>query len=160
MVSARAIAETVVDPELPMLTLHDLGVLRDVQVDGERVIVDVTPTYSGCPAMAEIRADLAHRLRAAGYQDVEVRTVLAPPWSSDDISDHGRRVLHAHGIAPPGPASRHPVALALTVRPEPVPCPRCGAADTEAISQFGSTSCKALHRCRACAEPFEYLKAI
>ena len=160
MVSARAIAETVVDPELPMLTLHDLGVLRDVRIDGDRVIVEITPTYSGCPAMAEIRADLARRLRASGFGDVEVRTVLAPPWTSDDITEHGRHVLRAHGIAAPGPAPRRPVALTLASRPIPVPCPRCGSTDTEAISQFGSTSCKALHRCLTCAEPFEYLKAI
>lgn len=160
MVSALAVAQTVVDPELPMLTLHDLGVLRDVLVDGEHVIVQITPTYSGCPAMAEISADITRHLRAAGYRHVEVRTVLAPPWSSDDITEHGRDVLRAHGIAPPGPAPRRPVPLTLAARTAPVPCPQCGSADTERISQFGSTSCKALHRCRACTEPFEHLKAI
>ena len=160
MVSARAVAEAVVDPELPMLTLHDLGVLRGVRTEGERVIVEITPTYSGCPAVAEMRADLTSRLRAAGYADVAVRTVLAPAWSSDDITEHGRRVLREHGIAPPGPAPRRPAPLIIGARPPEVACPRCASADTERISQFGSTACKALYRCRTCAEPFEHVKAI
>jgi ring-1,2-phenylacetyl-CoA epoxidase subunit PaaD len=159
----RAIAETVTDPELPMLTLHDLGVLRDVRVEGDRVVVSITPTYSGCPAMAEMRADLAGRLRAAGYDRVQVRVVLSPPWTSDDITEHGRRVLAEHGIAPPGPAPRRspgPVPLTLGTRPPAVACPQCGSPDTVETSRFGSTACKALYRCRACAEPFEHLKAI
>lgn len=159
---ARAVAETVTDPELPMLTLHDLGVLRDVRVEGERVIAELTPTYSGCPAMAEMRADLAARLRAAGYRDVDVRTVLSPPWTTDDITARGRQLLAEHGIAPPGPAPRRgsgPVPLVLGIRPVAVPCPLCGSADTELVSQFGATSCKSLHRCVACREPFEHVKA-
>jgi ring-1,2-phenylacetyl-CoA epoxidase subunit PaaD len=161
-VDARAIAETVTDPELPMLTLHDLGVLRGVHVDGERVVVELTPTYSGCPALAEMRADVVARLRAAGHRDIDVRTVLSPPWTSDDITPHGRRVLAEHGIAPPGPAPRRapgPVPLTLGVRPPVVACPLCGSADTELVSQFGATSCKSLHRCVACREPFEHVKA-
>jgi ring-1,2-phenylacetyl-CoA epoxidase subunit PaaD len=160
---ARAVAETVVDPELPMLTLHDLGVLRGVRVEGECVVVEITPTYSGCPAMAEMRADLTQRLRTAGYAEVDVRMVLSPPWTSDDITAHGRRILAEHGIAPPGAAPRRapgPVPLTLGTRPAQVDCPQCGSADTTETSRFGSTSCKALYRCRACAEPFEYLKAI
>jgi ring-1,2-phenylacetyl-CoA epoxidase subunit PaaD len=159
---ARQIAETVTDPELPMMTLHDLGVLRDVRVEHERVIVDITPTYSGCPAMAEMRADLAARLHVAGYRDVDVRTVLSPPWTTDDITDRGRQVLAEHGIAPPGPAPRRapgPVPLSLGLRPPAVRCPLCGSADTELVSQFGATSCKSLHRCVACREPFEHVKA-
>ncbi|MEP7019957.1 MAG: 1,2-phenylacetyl-CoA epoxidase subunit PaaD [Pseudonocardiales bacterium] len=159
---ARAIAQTVTDPELPMLTLHDLGVLRGVRLDGERVIVEITPTYSGCPAMAEMRSDLAARLHNAGYRDVTVRTVLSPPWTTDDITERGRQVLAEHGIAPPGPAPRRgpgPVPLALGVRPPAVDCPLCGSADTELVSQFGATSCKSLHRCVACREPFEHVKA-
>jgi ring-1,2-phenylacetyl-CoA epoxidase subunit PaaD len=159
---ARAVAESVTDPELPMLTLHDLGVLRDVRVDGGRVIVELTPTYSGCPAMAEMRADVASRLRAAGYDHVDVRTVLSPPWSTDDITEHGRHVLAEHGIAPPGAAPRRapgPVPLTLGTAPPRVTCPLCGAADTELVSQFGATSCKSLHRCLACREPFEHVKA-
>jgi ring-1,2-phenylacetyl-CoA epoxidase subunit PaaD len=159
---ARAVAESVTDPELPMLTLHDLGVLRDVRVDGGRVVVELTPTYSGCPAMAEMRADVASRLHAAGYDHVDVRTVLSPPWSTDDITEHGRHVLAEHGIAPPGAAPRRapgPVPLTLGTAPPRVTCPLCGAADTELVSQFGATSCKSLHRCLACREPFEHVKA-
>ena len=161
--TARAVAESVPDPELPMLTLHDLGVLRDVRVDGARVTVHITPTYSGCPAMAEMRADLTRRLHGAGYADVEVRTVLDPPWTTDAITDHGRRVLAEHGIAPPGPAPRRsagPVPLVLGAPPPRVDCPHCGSPDTVETSRFGSTSCKALYRCRACAEPFEHVKAV
>jgi ring-1,2-phenylacetyl-CoA epoxidase subunit PaaD len=160
---ARRVAETVTDPELPMLTLHDLGVLRDVRAEGGTVVVEITPTYSGCPAMAEMRADLAARLHAAGYDDVDVRTVLAPPWTTEDITARGRAALAEHGIAPPGRAPRRcagPVPLAIGTAPARPACPLCGSPDTERLSQFGSTPCKALYRCRACAEPFEHLKAI
>lgn len=161
---ARHIAEQVPDPELPMLTLADLGVLRDVELteDGT-VVASLTPTYSGCPAMAEMRADVAARLRDAGYARVEIRTVLDPPWTSDWITPAGRRKLSDHGIAPPGAAPRRasgPVPLVLSPTRHPVPCPRCASADTEETSRFAATSCKALWRCRACREPFEYVKEI
>ncbi|MFF4884143.1 1,2-phenylacetyl-CoA epoxidase subunit PaaD [Streptomyces nigra] len=159
---ARHIAARVPDPELPMLTLADLGVLRDVELteDGT-VVASLTPTYSGCPAMAEMRADVAARLRAAGYPRVEIRTVLDPPWTSDWITPAGRAKLAEHGIAPPGPAPRGgPVALVLSPTRHAVACPRCGSADTEETSRFAATSCKALWRCRACKEPFEYVKEI
>lgn len=161
---ARHVAEQVPDPELPMLTLADLGVLRGVGIapDGT-VVAELTPTYSGCPAMAEMRAEVAARLRAAGYERVEVRTVLDPPWTTDWITAAGRRKLAEHGIAPPGPAPRPasgPVPLVLSAARRAVPCPRCGSADTQETSRFGATSCKALWRCRACREPFEYVKEI
>ncbi|MFE7444821.1 1,2-phenylacetyl-CoA epoxidase subunit PaaD [Streptomyces chartreusis] len=159
---ARHVAATVPDPELPMLTLADLGVLRDVALteDGT-VVASLTPTYSGCPAMAEMRADVAARLRDAGYTRVEIRTVLDPPWTSDWITPAGRRKLTEHGIAPPGPAPRGgPVALVLSPTRHAVTCPRCGSGDTEETSRFAATSCKALWRCRACREPFEYVKEI
>ncbi|NUP16901.1 MAG: phenylacetate-CoA oxygenase subunit PaaJ [Streptomyces sp.] len=159
---ARHIAATVPDPELPMLTLADLGVLRGVELteDGT-VVASLTPTYSGCPAMAEMRADVAARLRDAGYARVEIRTVLDPPWTSDWITPAGRRRLAEHGIAPPGPAPRGgPVALVLSPTRHAVNCPRCGSAHTEETSRFAATSCKALWRCRACREPFEYVKEI
>ncbi|MFJ8938913.1 1,2-phenylacetyl-CoA epoxidase subunit PaaD [Streptomyces sp. NPDC102365] len=158
------VAEQVPDPELPMLTLADLGVLRGVEVAADgTVVARLTPTYSGCPAMAEMRADVAARLRGAGYARVEIRTVLDPPWTSDWITPEGRRKLTEHGIAPPAAAPRRaagPVPLVLTPTRRTVACPRCGAADTEETSRFSATACKALHRCRACREPFEYVKEI
>lgn len=166
---AERVAREVVDPELPMLTLAELGVLRGVEVaeDGS-VTATLTPTYSGCPAMAEMRATLAARLRAAGYADVRIETVLNPPWTTDWISEEGRRKLAEHGIAPPGPAPRHPaprhtespVLLDLSPTRRAVPCPRCGSADTEEVSRFGATSCRALRRCRSCREPYEHVKEI
>lgn len=160
---ARAVAETVTDPELPMLTLADLGVLRDVHVTDGRVTVSITPTYTGCPAMDTMRDDLVHALKDAGYDDVEVRIVLAPPWSTDWISAAGRRKLEECGIAPPGAAPQPvagpvPLSLAPTVRV--IRCPRCGSSETDEVSRFSATACKALRRCRACEEPFEHVKEI
>ena len=160
----RAVAERVVDPELPLLTLADLGVLRDVRTEDDgTVVVEITPTYSGCPAMGVMRADLVHALHAAGFRDVDVRTVLSPPWSSDWISQEGRRKLSAGGIAPPGaapPRAPGPVPLQLGGVRRVAACPQCGSPDTVELSEFGSTACKALRRCRSCAEPFEHVKEI
>ncbi|MGX5656724.1 1,2-phenylacetyl-CoA epoxidase subunit PaaD [Geodermatophilus nigrescens] len=159
----RAVAETVTDPELPALTLADLGVLRDVRVHDGTVVVDITPTYSGCPAMGVMRADLLHALHSAGFDDVEVRTVLSPAWSTNWITEDGRRKLAEAGIAPPGPAPERtagPVPLQLGPPRRTASCPLCGSADTEQISEFGATACKALRRCRSCREPFEHVKEI
>jgi ring-1,2-phenylacetyl-CoA epoxidase subunit PaaD len=164
--AARQVAESVPDPELPMVTLADLGILRGVAAEGERVVVTITPTYSGCPALREMAHDLRHRLTQAGFTDVILRTELAPAWSSDWITAEGRRKLRAAGIAPPGPARQRrfppgPVPLTLTAtRREPVPCPRCGSAVTTQTAAFSATACKALFRCEACREPFEYVKEI
>ncbi|MGZ4543591.1 MAG: 1,2-phenylacetyl-CoA epoxidase subunit PaaD [Mycobacteriaceae bacterium] len=163
LAEARAAARTVTDPELPMLTLADLGVLRAVSEADGKVIVSITPTYTGCPAMDTMRDDLVHALQRAGYHDVEVRMVLQPPWSSDWISAEGKRKLAAAGIAPPGKAPARPagpVPLTLTPPVRRVRCPRCGSPDTEEVSRFSATACKALHRCRACQEPFEHVKEI
>jgi ring-1,2-phenylacetyl-CoA epoxidase subunit PaaD len=147
----RAVAGAVTDPELPVLTLDDLGIVRDVRVAADGTVeVDLTPTYTGCPATAVIAADVEAALRAAGAQRTAVRTVLAPAWSTDWMSEAGRRKLREYGIHPPGP-----VALALSVR-----CPRCGSPDTRETSRFGSTPCKALWNCRACLEPFDAVKPI
>jgi ring-1,2-phenylacetyl-CoA epoxidase subunit PaaD len=161
--SPRNVAETVTDPELPMLTLSDLGVLRDVRTEGGTVVVEITPTYSGCPAMGVMRADLVHALRSAGYSDVDVRTVLFPPWSTDWITQDGRRKLAQAGIAPPGAApvrATGPVPLQLGPPRRTAACPLCGSPDTQEISEFSATACKALRRCRSCGEPFEHVKEI
>jgi ring-1,2-phenylacetyl-CoA epoxidase subunit PaaD len=162
-VDPRAVAETVTDPELPMLTLADLGVLRDVRVEDGTVVVEITPTYSGCPAMGTMRADLLHALHRAGFADVDVRTVLSPAWSTDWISADGRRKLAAGGIAPPGKAPARtagPVPLQLGPTRRTAVCPVCGSPDTEELSEFSATACKALRRCRSCREPFEHVKEI
>jgi len=149
------------DPELPTLTIEDLGILRDVRYSPTHVTVTITPTYSGCPAMREITADVQSRLARAGFAQVTVKTQLAPPWSTDWITEAGRRKLAANGIAPPTPAPRRsgPVPLTLTA-PPPAPCPRCGSADTRRTAEFSATACKSLHRCNACGEPFEGVKAL
>lgn len=157
---AWAVAREVVDPELPMLTLADLGVLRAVAVDGGSVDVAITPTYSGCPATAEMRADLVRSLTRAGYADVRVRIELDPPWTTDAITPRGRARLAEHGISPPGPAPRHAGPVPLTLgSTRTVTCPRCGGR-TELVSEFGATACRALYRCTACAEPVEHVKEI
>ena len=153
---AWQVAATVSDPEIPVLTIEDLGILRAVEErrDGS-VHVRITPTYSGCPAMEAIRADVTAALRAAGYPDVTVEMVLAPAWTTDWMSEEGRRKLEEYGVAPPGPRGRGPVSLALTVR-----CTNCGSPDTRELSRFGSTACKSLWVCNACREPFDHFKAI
>ncbi len=162
MTTAYDVARTVTDPELPMLTLEDLGVLRDVAVDGDTVTVAITPTYSGCPAMATMRDDLVHRLTDAGFDDVRVRVELTPAWSSDWITARGRAALAEHGISPPGAVARRdgPVALNLLPVRRALACPRCGSAEVEVTSEFGPTACKALYRCTDCLEPFEHVKEI
>jgi ring-1,2-phenylacetyl-CoA epoxidase subunit PaaD len=160
----RGVAESVTDPELPTVTLADLGVLRDVRTEGDgTVVVEITPTYTGCPAMGVMRADLVHALHRAGFDRVDVRTVLSPAWSTDWISEEGRRKLAAGGIAPPGDAPARPagpIPLQLGPPRRTAACPLCGSPDTEEISEFGATACKALRRCRSCREPFEHLKEI
>ncbi|WP_433500776.1 1,2-phenylacetyl-CoA epoxidase subunit PaaD [Sphaerimonospora sp. CA-214678] len=160
---AHSVAASVRDPELPMLTLADLGILRDVQVDeGGRVDVTITPTYSGCPAMATMRDDLVHALNTAGFADVSVRVALAPAWTTDWISPRGRAALAEAGISPPSPAHNRGGPVPLTLGPirRDIACPRCGSADVELTSEFGSTACKALYRCHACLEPFDHMKEI
>lgn len=154
--AAWRIAASVPDPEVPVLTIEDLGVLRAVEVDGTTVHVDITPTYSGCPAMDTIRDDVVLALTAAGFHEVFVRLVLSPAWTTDWMTQAGKTKLAEYGIAPPSgraAVSTGPIRLALSVR-----CPRCGSLDTREVSHFGSTSCKALFECRACLEPFDHFK--
>jgi ring-1,2-phenylacetyl-CoA epoxidase subunit PaaD len=148
-------AATVADPEVPVLTIEDLGVLREVTVDETgKAVATITPTYSGCPAMDMISVSIEVALRDAGFSDVEVRLVKSPAWTTDWMSEEGRRKLREYGIAPPaGPAGRRAL-----FGEEDVPCPRCGSHDTARVSEFGSTACKALWRCDACGEPFDYFK--
>jgi ring-1,2-phenylacetyl-CoA epoxidase subunit PaaD len=159
---AYAVARTVSDPEMPMLTLEDLGVLRSVGVsDSGAVTVTITPTYSGCPAMATMRDDLVRSLAEKGvYATVAVS--LSPAWSSDWITERGRQALRDHGLSAPGraPVRTGPVALTLLPKRRDVYCPRCGAAGAELTSEFGATACKALYRCTHCLEPFEHVKEI
>ncbi len=159
---AFGIAATVRDPEMPMLTLLDLGVLREVRQDADgTVIVTITPTYSGCPAMATMRADLEHALTAAGFDRVQVQTALAPAWSSDWITDTGRRKLRRHGIAPADPVRPQPsgpVPLTLIRRRLRVQCPQCDSFETEQTSEFGATPCTSMYRCTRCREPFNRIK--
>lgn len=159
MSDPREVVAAVVDPEIRVLTIDDLGILRSVDEDPAtgRVVVTITPTYTGCPAMDVIRADIRRALAAAGHPDAEVRTVFAPAWSTDWISAAGRAKLTAAGIAPPAPAARTGGVVPLTLA---VRCPRCGSPETEQVSRFGSTACKALWRCRSCSEPFDHLKAL
>ncbi|MFP3989166.1 1,2-phenylacetyl-CoA epoxidase subunit PaaD [Streptomyces sp. E11-3] len=153
----RALAGAVPDPELPVVSLQELGVLRGVRVLGPgRVEVELTPTYTGCPAVETMSADIERVLHEDGIADVTVRTVLSPPWSTDDISPAGRRKLAESGIAPPRPhPAQGPIPLTLSVR-----CPHCGSTDTELLSRFSSTACKALRRCVSCREPFDHFKEL
>jgi ring-1,2-phenylacetyl-CoA epoxidase subunit PaaD len=147
-------AARVVDPELPVLTIADLGVLRDVAVTAGGVEVTITPTYSGCPAMNMIGVEIELALQRAGFRDPKVRTVLSPAWTTDWMSEDGRRKLRDYGIAPPQAAASRRALFGK----QQVACPQCGSGDTEVLSEFGSTSCKALWRCKSCREPFDYFK--
>jgi ring-1,2-phenylacetyl-CoA epoxidase subunit PaaD len=160
-VRAREVAASVTDPEMPMLTLEDLGVLRGVREEADGVVVTITPTYSGCPAMATMRDDLVHRLADAGYA-ATVEVSLSPAWSSDWITDRGRQALRDHGLSAPGPAPHRAGPVPLTLLPvrRDLACPRCSSTEVELTSEFGATACKALYRCTACAEPFEHVKEI
>ncbi|MCG2641851.1 MULTISPECIES: 1,2-phenylacetyl-CoA epoxidase subunit PaaD [Bradyrhizobium] len=147
-------AASVVDPEIPVLTIADLGVLRDVTLDGDHVEVAITPTYSGCPAMNMIALEIEIALERAGFRRPKVRTVLSPAWTTDWMSEEGRQKLRDYGIAPP--QSSH--SRRALFGEQTVACPQCGSDKTELLSEFGSTSCKALWRCKACREPFDYFK--
>jgi ring-1,2-phenylacetyl-CoA epoxidase subunit PaaD len=152
---AHRAAAAVLDPEVPVLTIDDLGVLRDVVVDDDRrVKVTITPTYSGCPAMDTIRQDVLTALHDAGFDDVTVRLVLSPAWTTDWMSEAGKAKLRAYGIAPPDHRTAGPTPLRLSLR-----CPQCGSGSTHELSRFGSTACKSLWVCDDCREPFDHFKA-
>jgi ring-1,2-phenylacetyl-CoA epoxidase subunit PaaD len=146
------------DPEIPVLSVVDLGVVRHAAWEGDTCVVVITPTYSGCPAMQEIRQDIEHVLRAHGVRSVRVETRLAPAWTTDWLSERGRAALQAYGVAPPVERAIDVSGMVRRTEAPAVPCPLCGSRDTRLLSGFGSTSCKALYRCMACREPFDYFK--
>jgi ring-1,2-phenylacetyl-CoA epoxidase subunit PaaD len=147
----------VADPEIPVISVTELGIVRDVRTDDATVEVVVTPTYSGCPATELIEASIAAALREAGARDVRIRTQLAPAWTTDWIAPEALEKLRRYGIAPPAAARDGEQPLAFVPH---IACPLCGSRDTERLSQFGATACKALYRCRDCREPFEYFKPL
>lgn len=147
---ARDLVTRIKDPEIPVITIAELGVLRDLSVEDNHIIVTITPTYSGCPAMRAIEDEIHSVLQGAGFHLVKVRTRLSPPWTTEWIGAHARAKLEAYGIAPPKPIGAR----------SPIRCPQCKSDNTERISEFGSTACKALYRCLDCLEPFDYFKCI
>ena len=155
-----AILDDVQDPEVPVLSVVELGIVRDVSVSDGRVVVTITPTYSGCPAMREIEQSIGAALTAHGLGPVELRTVYSPAWTTDWIAPAAREKLRAYGIAPPGRAAVTEELMPLRRRAASVACPYCGAGDTEQRSEFGSTACKSIWFCRSCRQPFEEFKAI
>ncbi|WP_200868563.1 1,2-phenylacetyl-CoA epoxidase subunit PaaD [Ralstonia pickettii] len=160
---ARIALEAVTDPEIPVVTIAELGILRDLQLDEAGTLVaTITPTYSGCPAMEQISDDVSRALQAADVGAYRVRSVLSPAWTTDWITAEGRRKLRDFGIAPPAHVAQEggarPIRLTRPAQAEHIACPQCGSHDTVLISAFGSTACKALYRCRACREPFDYFK--
>ena len=157
---AHAAAAAVLDPEIPVLTLEDLGVLRGVERRDGRIVVKLTPTYTGCPATHAIQLAVEAALAEAGLPDARVETVLSPPWSTDQITEEGRRKLKEFGIAPPNKSDGKSGGVRALFGEETVACPKCGSTDTAKISEFGSTACKALWRCETCAEPFDYFKCL
>lgn len=152
-----ALLESVADPEIPVLSVIDLGIVRDVVVSGEGVEVSVAPTYTGCPATEVIEQMIAAKLAENGIRNVTVKRVLSPPWTTDWLSESGRRKLEAYGIAPPAGSAGKRSLLARDLR---IQCPRCSAERTTRVSEFGSTPCKASYKCDECLEPFEYFKCL
>ncbi|MEO9870231.1 1,2-phenylacetyl-CoA epoxidase subunit PaaD [Ekhidna sp.] len=139
--------QAVTDPEIPVISVLDLGIVRDVIIDGDNLEVIITPTYSGCPAMLEIERDINNTLKKEGIVNFKITTVLSPAWTTEWMSEEGKQKLKEYGIAPPNPTN-----------PEDIECPQCGSKNTELLSQFGSTACKSLFKCNDCLEPFDYFK--
>lgn len=158
--SLWAVLDTVMDPEVPVISVVELGIVRDVAVNGHDVVVTVTPTYSGCPATHEIEQEIVRALQRAGVAAPTVRTVFAPAWTTDWIGPAAREKLRAYGIAPPGPRTEDDDLLVALRRRETVRCPYCESPRTELRSEFGSTACKSIRFCPDCQQPFEQFKAI
>jgi len=145
--SIYQILNKVHDPEIPVISIADLGIIREVKIENQQVEVIITPTYSGCPAMLEIEKNIHNALKEEGINDFKITTILSPAWTTDWMTEEGKRKLNNYGIAPPNPTN-----------PDEVACPNCGSNNTELLSQFGSTACKSLYKCRDCLEPFDYFK--
>jgi ring-1,2-phenylacetyl-CoA epoxidase subunit PaaD len=152
-----SVLETVTDPEVPVLTVTDLGIIRDVKINGDTIEVIITPTYSGCPAMLRIEWDIKTALLQAGYKNIQITTTLSPAWTTDWMSENGKQKLKAFGIAPPN-TTQIVCNTQLFAEQEAVQCPRCNSHHTRMISRFGSTACKAMYQCNDCHEPFDYFK--
>jgi ring-1,2-phenylacetyl-CoA epoxidase subunit PaaD len=148
----------VLDPEVPVLSIQDLGIIRKIEMDGNKPIITITPTYSGCPAMTVIEVEMRAALLTAGIEEFEIKTVLSPPWTTDWISPQGLEKLREYGIAPPEKSSSS--KLVLFGKESEITCPQCGSKHTEMVSRFGSTACKAMYKCLDCKEPFDYFKCI
>ena len=153
------VLNSVMDPEVPVISVVELGIVRDVAIQHDAVTITITPTYSGCPAMREIEADIRTALLARGVHDVNVKLVLSPAWTTDWIGPEAREKLRAYGIAPPGRAEPQGL-ITLTRARVAVQCPFCGSNDTRLQSEFGSTACKAIHVCNSCRQPFDEFKAL
>lgn len=147
----------VADPEIPVLSVVDLGVVRKVTISDQDILVTITPTYSGCPAMKRMEDDIVEKLNEKGFGNVSVELVLSPAWTTDWITEEAREKLREYGIAPP---ENEPDKSALFADPIVVPCPKCGSSNTRMVSQFGSTACKAHYQCNECLEPFDYFKCL
>jgi len=163
MVDAWEVLRAIPDPEIPVISIVELGIVREVTVSGTRVRVAITPTYSGCPAIHAIEEDIDARLRERGYTEVDVTQRLSPAWTTDWMAEEARERLRAYGIVPPQPAhsSGHGTdSHRIHIHSRGVNCPRCGSANTEQLSAFGSTACKAMYRCIDCREPFDYFKPL
>jgi len=144
------------DPEVPVINIVELGIARDVQIQNDKVIISITPTYSGCPAMKVIEQDIFNVLKEKGITDVEIKMVYTPAWTTDWLTDEAKEKLRVYGIAPPDKTTAD--KSLLTLKPRIIACPRCNSTNTSMVSQFGSTACKALYRCNNCGEPFDYFK--
>ncbi|MGK0617762.1 1,2-phenylacetyl-CoA epoxidase subunit PaaD [Meiothermus cerbereus] len=153
----KALAQ-IPDPEIPVINVVEMGIVRDVVIEGRKAVITMTPTFSGCPALHLIRAQLEQTARSLGFQEVEVQTVLSPPWSTDWITPEAKERLRQYGIAPPKPSSEQ--GFLIELEPSPTPCPRCGSLNTSVKNTFGPTLCKAIYVCNNCQEPFESFKTV
>ena len=154
----RSVAAAVCDPEIPVLTIDDLGILRDVKIENGKAVIEITPTFTGCPAMKAIEEEIAEELRSEGIDDFSIRLVLAPAWTTEWISESGKKKLREYGIAPPSQSTEEHLAALMNGTKSHVECPFCSSKNTRLTSPFGSTACKALHYCDDCHQPFEEFK--